>query len=126
MKGKNCCITNGELVRKWRQGLGIDLAPINTAIDDLQINFPQWSSEFSMYQLMKEANTYIDKSSLDSTNTYIGKCSLNSESTGQKRDIFLSKTSKQDEKDKTADKHKIENTILVLTKILICKPSSKL
>ena len=72
------------------------------------------------------SNTYIGKSSLDSTNTYIGKCSLNSESTGQKRDIFLSKPSKQDEKDKTADKHKIENTILVLRKILICKPSSKL
>ena len=60
-----------------------------------------------MYQLMEEVNTYIDKSSLDSTNTYIVKFSRNSESTGQKLDTFLSKPSKEDEKDKAADKHKV-------------------
>ena len=106
LKGINCCITNEELVRKWRQGLGNDLASINIAIDDLQIHIPQWISELSMYQLMEEANTYIGKSSLDSANTYIGKISHNSKSTGQKLDTFSSKPSKQDEKDKTADKHK--------------------
>ena len=53
------------------------------------------------------SNTYIGKSSLDSTNTYIGKISHNFESTGPKLDTFSSKPSKQDEKDKTADEHKI-------------------
>ena len=83
------------------------MAPTNTAIEDLQIHLPQWSFELSMHQLMEEANTYIGKSSLDSTNTYIGKFSHNSKNTGQKLDTFSSKPSKQDEKDKTTDKHKI-------------------
>jgi len=60
-----------------------------------------------MYQPMEEANTHIGKSSLDFANTYIGKISHNSESTGQKLDTFLSKPSKEDEKDKAADKHKV-------------------
>ena len=107
MKGTNRCITNEELVCKWRQELGNDLSPINTVIDDLQIHLPQWSSELPLCQLMEEANTYISKSSLDSANTYIGNFLHNSESTGQKIDTFSSKPSKYDEKDKTTDKHKI-------------------
>ena len=88
------------------------MIPINIAIDDLQIHLPQWSSELLMYQLMEETNTYIGKSSLDSTNTCIGKISNNFESTGQKVDTSSSKPSKQDEKDKTTDKHKIVKEIL--------------
>ena len=79
------------------------MAPINTTIDDLQIHLPQWVSELPLYQLIEEANIYIGTSSL----AYIGKFSHNFESTGQKLEIFSSKSSKQDEKDKTADKHKI-------------------
>ena len=107
LKDTNCCIINEELVRKQRQGLGNDFVPINTAIDDLQIYLLQWSSELLMYQLMEDSNTYIGKSPLDFTNIYIGRLSHNSESTGQKLDTFSSKPSKQDEKDKTADEHKI-------------------
>ena len=75
--------------------------------NDLQIHLPQWSSEFPMYQVMEEANTYIGTFSLDSANTHIDKFSHNSDSTGQKLDTLSSNPSKQDEKDKTADKHKI-------------------
>ena len=44
---------------------------------------------------------------MEEDNTYIGKFSHNSEITGQKIDTFSSKSSKQDEKDKTSDKRKI-------------------
>ena len=107
MKGTNLCITNEELVRECHQGLGSELAPTNTAIDDLQVQLPQWSSIFPIYQLMGEANTHIGKSSLDSANTYIGKVSNNSESTGKTIDTFSSKSSKENKKDKTTDEHKI-------------------
>ena len=56
---------------------------------------------------MEKANTYIGKFSLDSANTYIAKVPHNSESAGRKLDTFSSKSSKQDEKNKTVDKHKI-------------------
>ena len=71
-----------------------------------------------MHQLMKEANTYIGKSSLDSTNTYIGKFSHNSKNTGQKLDTFSSKPSKQDEKDKLLINKRLQKTILALRKNL--------
>ena len=107
LKGTNLYITNEELVREWHQGLGSELALANTAIDDLQVQLPQWSSVFPIYQLMEEANTHISKSSLDSANTYIGKVSHNSKSTGKTLDNFSSKSSKEKEKDKTTDKHNI-------------------
>ena len=94
LKGTNLYITNEELVREWHQGLGSELALANTAIDDLQVQLPQWSSVFPIYQLMEEANTHISKSSLDSANTYIGKVSHNSKSTGKTLDNFSSKSSK--------------------------------
>ena len=62
------------------------------------------------------SNTYIDKSSLDSTNTYIGKISHNSESMGPKLDTFSSKPSKQDEKDKLLINTRSQKTILALRK----------
>ena len=72
------------------------MAPVNTMIDDLYVHLPEWSFELPMYQLMEEANNYI------------GKFFHNSESTGHKIDSFSSKPSKQDEKDKTTEKYKIE------------------
>ena len=35
-------IKQPEFVRKWRQGFGIILAPINLAIDDLLQDPPMW------------------------------------------------------------------------------------
>ena len=94
LKGANLCITSQGIVRKWRQGLGSELSPINTTIDDLQVYLLQWSSELPMSQLMEKANTYIGKFSLDSANTYIGKVLHNSKSTENKLDTFSSKSSK--------------------------------
>ena len=88
------------------------MAPINTTIDDLQIHLPQWVSELPLYQLIEEANIYIGISSL----AYIGKFPHNFESTGQKLEIFSSKSSKQDEKDKLLINTRLQKTILALRK----------
>ena len=48
-------IKQPEFVRKWRQGFGIILAPINLAIDDLLQDPPMWRDDVPLFQLMETA-----------------------------------------------------------------------
>ena len=56
-------ITNTEFVRKWRQGIGYIIDPINIAIDDLDQTPAAWNENLSIFQLMGTAESYITKRS---------------------------------------------------------------
>ena len=56
-------IKQPEFVRKWRQGFGTILAPINLAIDDLLQDPPMWRDDVPLFQLMETAKGYIAKHS---------------------------------------------------------------
>ena len=56
-------ITNTEFVRKWRQGIGSIIDPINIAIDDLDQTPAAWNENLSIFQLMGTVRSYIIKRS---------------------------------------------------------------
>ena len=61
-------ITTIELVRKLRQGLGTHMNQINSTINDLCVDLPQWSDTLPMYHLMDQAIQYFAKLSNSTTN----------------------------------------------------------
>ena len=81
MKGTTKDVSKEELVRKWRQGRrqGLDqgMDEINTALDNLRISLPQWSSIHPMFQLMEEArqifSTINNNNSSQTIETKIGE-----------------------------------------------------
>ena len=62
LKGTTKEINKEELVRKWRQGLGQGMDEINTALDNLRIPLPQWSSIHPMFQLMRKQDKFSQPS----------------------------------------------------------------
>ena len=62
-------INTSELVRKWRQGIGKHMNQIDTTIDELCVDLPQWSDTLPMYHFMDQAIQYFVKVSNAQTNT---------------------------------------------------------
>lgn len=54
-------INTSKLVRKRRQGLGHQMNHINSTIDDLCVDLPQWLDALPMYHLMDQAIQYLAK-----------------------------------------------------------------